>query len=162
MKEAEGGCGLGSCHLAVPSRTECNGSLLALVGVSLLVGHEDGACTGAPLFWRVCGSGLPHLQYSRLTENAYLLCRRLSLRVPETPGRFSCLAEAWQHSLWTELTKHRQALGRQIRTRQTERQTGQCAHSWDVSCWVHLTCLPHALLSGPPSLRVRRPVHTCA
>lgn len=44
---------LGSSHLAVPSRTECSGSVVALVGVSLLIGRKDGACSGAPFFWCV-------------------------------------------------------------------------------------------------------------
>lgn len=44
---------LGSSHLAVPSRVECSGSILALVGVSLVIGQEDGAWTRAPFSWRV-------------------------------------------------------------------------------------------------------------
>ena len=44
---------LGSSHLAVPSRTECSGSVLALVGVSLLFWHKDGAWPRAPSLWCV-------------------------------------------------------------------------------------------------------------
>lgn len=44
---------LGISHLAVPSRTECSGSILPLVSMSLLIGQEDGAWTRAPFFWRV-------------------------------------------------------------------------------------------------------------
>lgn len=48
------GVALGSSHLAVPSRVEGSGSILALVAaVSLVIGQEDGAWTRAPFFWRV-------------------------------------------------------------------------------------------------------------
>ena len=44
------GVAVGSSHLAVPSRTECSGSVLALVGVSLLIGHKDGWCLARGTF----------------------------------------------------------------------------------------------------------------
>lgn len=125
------GVAVGSSHLAVPSRTECSGSILALVGVSLLIGHKDGWCLARGAFLLACDPHLPHLQYSRLTENAYLLCTRLSLRVPETPNP----SPAWQMHGSTLCGQSSQNTGRPWVGRQTDRQVSICTLAW-LSYWV--------------------------
>lgn len=138
------GVAVGSSHLAVPSRTECSGSVLALVGVSLLIGHKDGWCLARGTFLLACDSHLPHLQYSRLTENAYLLCTRLSLRVPETPDP----SPAWQMHASTLCGQSSQNTGRPWGDRQIDGRTDRLVYALlDGSLTgFYLTCLPHYLL----------------